>query len=144
MLIRRQLMAMQKQREAIGYSVGFRLNWDSTLNTMTEYPDADYFVTGFIPYTATNATIKLTGKYSSKGFVAVYTHFIAFYDANKISIRNTAYYDMTTADVRSVTNTANWLVRATAYIRFVGRVDSIDDCFIKDDMTGNILWKKGM
>ena len=125
---------------SIGYKIGYNLN----SGNFEENEAPNFFVTGFIPFTSTNGTIRLTGKYSDKDYSSGGTHFVIFYDAEFEPVGSYAYYDMMSTNQRSIINTSADLTSRTAYIRFVGRVDSIDTCYIKDDINNKILWKKGM
>ena len=137
---RRALLARVKSAPIIGYKLGYNLNGSG----LAEQTDPYFFVTGFIPYTPSNGEIKLTAKYSSTGYGNPAIHFMVFYNDQQTIVDTWTYYDMTVQNQRTVTNTNQSLVNSTAYIRFVGREDSINDCFVRDDATGIILWQKGM
>ena len=76
---RRALLARVESAPIIGYKLGYSLN----SGNFEEITDARYFVTGYIPFTATNNTIKLTGKYSNTGFYDGSKHWVVFYDNQK-------------------------------------------------------------
>ena len=129
----------------IGYRSG--VAWARYSSPPTEEADANFFITGFIPYEPANSGSggALTCRYSDGNYYNANRHYLVFYDTNKEFLRATAYYDMSqSSGIRSVTFSSAWLVDGTKYIRFSGYLPDINECYVYDDKSNIYLWKKGM
>lgn len=124
----------QNRQEIIGYeeNKGFTSNGNSsTIENLS-----GFFITGFIPL---GSTTKILAKYSSNNYSNNKQKFICEYNGSK-TYNSNGYWAMTVQNERTVAV----YTQSAEYIRFCGRLDSIDECFVKDADTGVVLWKKGM
>ena len=144
MLRRRELLGMPH----IGYKSGV------VYGTTNQFPiiENDYFfITGFISYAPTNCTIAFDARYANNYDYRKHldspnnTPFIVMYNALKAPINTNAHWDMTdSSGKRIVRTTSTSFVYDISYVRFCGFLLDINDCYVIDYNTNNLLWKKGM
>lgn len=110
-----------------------------------------FFITGFIPYAPTNARISFEAKYANSSAYRNYlnnpnnTPFIVMFNSKKVPIAQSGRWDMTDhSGKRTVSSTTSDFVNNIAYVRFSGYLPDIDECYLKDNNTGKVIWTKNM
>lgn len=132
-----------RKKDRIGYTPGYRYADVSSLTNLSFaeiVPDSNYFITGF--FAVPNDTdFKMEVRYGGIDFPRNGSrHCLVLYDE---SYTPYDYWDMTNADGPGF-RVLNWKAPKKTFVRFVGHLPAIDDCYVKYTVTGEYLWKKGM
>lgn len=133
-LLRRRRAMMEKKADIIGYRLNYGFTGASrnvSIGTVN-----GRFLTGFIPINGAKRVACYYGGNISSGS----KHYMVEYNGDKIYTNKDGFWDMTVKNQRTVT----LYTSDVQYVRFSGFMDVIEQCYVKNADTGEILWEKGM